>query len=90
MSLILIREPEQTSPQNAKQLSQGTWFIDHYGQIYVIVHDDQSGQKRIVCLGDYCHPFIPNISSQHIEVDHILPKGTLLQITSIVPLLEGR
>ena len=90
MSLILISEPQSLLPTEASQLSQGTWFIDKYGQIHVLVLDDRTTEKRVVCVGDYCPPFIPNIPPSFIEVDHILPLGTMLEITSTAPLLTGR
>ena len=90
MSLVLVSEPEKDLPREASELSHGTWFIDNYDQVYVVAHDDRSCEKRIVCTGDFCDPFIPNIAAKHIEVKQVLRPGSVLEITSAVPLLEGR
>lgn len=90
MSLVLVSEPQENLPIEAGELSQGTWFIDQYDQIYVIASDDESGEKRIICVGDFCEPFIPNVTAQHLNVKRILPTGSMLEIAPSVPLLEGR
>ena len=89
MSLIVIKEPH-TPPKDASCLNSGAWFIDHYGQIFITALDDRLNEYRVICVGDFCKPFIPNIELSHIEVSRILLPGTTLQITSSVQSKGGR
>lgn len=90
MSLTLFKVPKKSSIENANELQCGTWFLDKYGQVFVIVLDDRTSENRVICLGDYCKPFIPNISADNIEVKKLLRVGTLLKISQINSDQEGR
>lgn len=88
MSLIVVNEPREQQFEHASDLGIGTWFVDKYGQIYLLALDDRTNERRVVCVGDFCKPFIPNITLAHIQVGHVLAAGTILQITAEAPLLE--
>jgi len=79
----MISEPKLQKAQKANELELGTWFTDQYGQVFAIALDDRTNERRVFCAGDFCNPFIPNVSSQHINVGRILMPGTTLQITSV-------
>ena len=82
MSLILVKQPIYTKGERADSLKTGTWFMDRYDQIFLTALDDRNNEKRAICVGDFCEPFIPNIPLCHIDVDRVLVAGTILQIVS--------
>ena len=84
MSLILVKEPKITEVRKAQELEPGTWFIDRDGQIYVIVLDDRTHEKRVLCAGNFYKPFIVNVPLSTFDVRKVLQSGTLLQITTTV------
>ena len=84
MSLILVKEPKIAKVQKAQELEPGTWFINQDGQIYVIVLDDRTHEKRVLCAGNFYKPFIVNVPLNTFVVKKILQSGTLLQITATV------
>ena len=81
MSLIIIKEPPAVETANLEELSVGTWFIDFEQQVYLIAVDDRSQEKRVICLGSFYHPFIPNVPNSYIDIDRVLPIGTIMQIS---------
>lgn len=82
MSLTLIKEPKLSDVKNVNELDIGTWFIDRDGQIYAVVLDDRTNEKRVLCAGNFYNPFIVNVPLKTFTVQKILQSGTLLQITS--------
>lgn len=84
MSLTLVREPKISGLKKVQELGIGTWFLDKDGQIYVVVLDDRTNEKRVLSVGNFYRPFIVNVSLKTFEVQKILQSGTLLQITQAV------
>lgn len=84
MSLTLIKEPARQYGNTIQDLRLGTWFIDFQKQIYLVALDDQTHERRIVCLGNYYHPFIVNLPTTAIDIDRVLEAGSLLQITDAI------
>ena len=90
MSLILTREPYFAKGKKASDLDSGTWFTDQFGQIFLIALDDRFNERRLVSVGDFCQPFIPNIGLSNVDVDRILLPGSMMQITASILNEEGR
>lgn len=84
MSLTVVKEPKNTDVKKVSELEVGTWFLDKDGQIYVLVLDDRTHEKRILCAGNFYRPFIVNVPLNTFEVQKTLQSGTLLQITQVV------
>ncbi len=82
MSLIIFKKPKIQTQNLANELTPGTWFTDKEDQIYLVVLDDRTNEKRVLCTGHFYSPFITNISPKDFEIHKILPTGTLLQISS--------
>jgi hypothetical protein len=82
MSLILFQEVEHKRASCANELSLGTWFADEDNQVFVIVLDDRTHEKRILCIGHFYKPFIANVPPKSFSVKKILNPGTLLQIST--------
>ena len=90
MSVALIDEPRFGSNLKVHSLNSGSWFIDHFGQIFLVALGDRSNEKRVICVGDYCKPFIANVSLSHLEIDRVLMPGTTLKIVQTNNLNGGR
>jgi hypothetical protein len=82
MCLTVVMEPTLIEASSASELSIGTWFLDAQGQVYVIALDDQTNEKRVLCVGNFNKPFMVNVSLKDIEVNKLLQIGTLLQIST--------
>lgn len=82
MSLCVFSEPKNKPVNLAVDLQLGTWFLDHDNQVFVVVLDDRTNEKRILCSGNLYQPFIANISANEFSVKRVLPIGTLLQISN--------
>ena len=90
MSLILVNEPTIQEVQTAAELELGTWFLDAEGDIFGMMLDDRTNERRLVCVGGFCRPFITANSVRNFKVKKILSIGTILQITSSAPLQGGQ
>ena len=84
MSLSIKKEPEFVSAITATDLETGVWYADEDGQVYVLAMDDKNGERRVVCLGNYNQPFIMEGEMQDFEVNRILVKGTVFELTSCI------
>ena len=72
MSLMVVKEPKVSKLKKVPELEVGTWFLDRDGQIYVLVLDDRTHEKRVLCVGNFYHPFIVNVPLNTFEVQKIL------------------
>jgi hypothetical protein len=82
MSVIVRHEPQIITTKRLDHYRPGTWFIDHYGQIFLLALDDRSDEVRLICAGDFCTPFIANVGVHEVDINRILLPGTTLQITT--------
>lgn len=86
MSLIVINESntiESNALVNGPHTCHSPWFVDTLGQVYVRAMDDRNGEMRIVCVGDYCSPFIADIETERVLDKKPLAPGTMLEIVQI-------
>lgn len=81
MRLICVKEPLEVRAEKAGELPPGTWFVDVQNQIHVVVLDDRTNEKRVVCAGHGVPSVIAPPSSREIPIGRVLQTGTLLQIS---------
>lgn len=82
MSLTVFQESKNLRKPKAGDLPIGTWFANEKDQIFVIVLDDRTHEKRIVCLSQFFKPFIANVPPRKYSVNRVLDVGTLLQVST--------
>jgi|GEM_PF-5799957 len=84
MSVEVFKESKPSICSKAHELDMGTWFVDRHEQVFVVVLDDRTNEKRVLCTGNQYKPFIANLSSNNFEVERVLKTGTLLQISNTI------
>lgn len=84
MSLIVFQETKKMHKPKVNDLQVGTWFVNEKNQTFVIVLDDRTHEKRIVCMSHFYKPFIANVPLHRYSLQRVLDVGTLLQISPTV------
>lgn len=84
MSLIVFQETKKLLKPKVNDLPIGTWFVNGKDQIFVVVLDDRTHEKRIVCMSHLYTPFIANVPLHRYSLQRVLDVGTLLQISPTV------